>query len=262
MADVSAAATAMGIPEGLVERSVAARAAASGTSVDDLLAAWAGGESAAPATQATPEQPAAEAGPPNGGDEGATATEPLPREEATPPEIIIDVPVRPAASLDESRQGPYEPPVLVGAKDNPMIVLAGALGLFLIILMVGLVGPSIPFEEAGARTSHIDFSEGALDGQAIYLSLGCASCHTQMVRPVVADVGLGPVTLDDTDQILGTRRFGPDLADVGSRITAAQIEAIVEGLDDHPGQSLDPDDMTDLVAYLVESATPLQEGES
>lgn len=42
MSDVQTAGAAMGIPPELVQRSAAARAAADGTSVDDILAAWAG----------------------------------------------------------------------------------------------------------------------------------------------------------------------------------------------------------------------------
>ena len=260
MADVGAAAAAMGIPEALVERSVEARAAASGTSVDDLLAAWAGGEGApSPPTGAGEEAPAA---PDETTTEEPTAAEPEPeRVEPSPPEIVVDVPREAAPEPSKSPAGPYEPPILVGAKDNPTTVFAGVLFLFVIIVMVGLVGPSIPFDEPGARTSEIDFSEAALEGREIYLSVGCASCHTQMVRPIIADVGLGPVTLDDTNQVLGTRRFGPDLADVGSRLTGSQIEATIAGLGAHPAQSLALDDLESLVAYLVESGTsPPEDG--
>ena len=76
-----------------------------------------------------------------------------------------------------------------------------------------------------------------------------------MVRPVVADVGLGAVSLNDTNQVLGSRRFGPDLSNVGVRITDSQIEAVVTGLDDHPALSLASEDLDALVAYLVESTT-------
>lgn len=252
MADVGAAAAAMGIPEALVERSVEARAAASGTSVDDLLAAWAGGE-AAPPPPATEEAPTE---PDDSVIEEPTPTEPEPqRQEPAPPEIVVDVPAEETPAPSKSPVGPYKPPVLVGARDNPTTVFAGALFLFVIIVMVGLVGPSIPFDEPGARTSEIDFSAAALEGREIYLSVGCASCHTQMVRPIIADVGLGPVSLDDTNQVLGTRRFGPDLADVGSRLTSSQIEATIGGLGTHPAQSLAVDDLESLVAYLVESGS-------
>ncbi|MGD2102580.1 MAG: cbb3-type cytochrome c oxidase subunit II, partial [Acidimicrobiia bacterium] len=258
--DVAAAATALGIPEALVERSAEARATASGVSVDALLTEWAGGE-AAPVTTAPAPEPAATTGePPAPETEPDTTKGP---EETTPvPEIVIEAP-EPAAMPEPVPSGPYVPPVLVGAKDSPMTILAGIVGLFAIIVLVGLVGPSIPTATAGARSSDIPYTATALEGQEIYLNTGCASCHTQMVRPVIADVGLGAVTLGDTNQVLGARRFGPDLSDVGSRMTATQIEATIEGFGDHPRHLLDPDDLTALVAYLGESTTSAEEeGES
>ena len=55
MSDLGAAAAALGVPESLVERSVAARASASGVSVDELLTEWAGGEAAPkPAASSSP----------------------------------------------------------------------------------------------------------------------------------------------------------------------------------------------------------------
>jgi hypothetical protein len=78
-----------------------------------------------------------------------------------------------------------------------------------------------------------------------------------LIRPVVADVGLGAVTLNDSNQVLGTRRFGPDLSDVGSRLSASQIEATVNGLGSHPSLSLSQDDLAALVAYLIESKTSI-----
>jgi mono/diheme cytochrome c family protein len=145
--------------------------------------------------------------------------------------------------------------VLIGEPDRPLTVLAGVVGLFVAVLLVGLVGPSIASENPGARTSAISYSEAGLRGKDIYQNLGCGSCHTQMVRPVVSDVGLGAVTLNDTNQVLGARRFGPDLSDVGTRLSGSQIEAIIIGLGDHPGAVLSSSDLDDLVAYLLESTT-------
>jgi mono/diheme cytochrome c family protein len=127
--------------------------------------------------------------------------------------------------------------------------------LFVAVFLVGLVGPSIATDNPGARTSVITYSEAGLRGQAIYQTIGCGSCHTQMVRPIVSDVGLGAVTLNDSNQVLGTRRFGPDLSDVGFRYRPGRIEAIIEGLDGHPRAVLSSADLTDLVTYLVESVT-------
>ena len=250
MSDLAAAAAALGLPEALVQRSAEARAAETGASVDDILSQWAGG-AAAPAP-APAEVPAQEAPPPEETEEEEAA----PTEEPpAAPEVVIEEPARPTEAPAAAPAGPYKPPVLVGARDNPMTILAGVIGLFLIVVLVGLVGPSISADLPGARSSHIDYSDAARNGQDVYAAAGCAACHTQMIRPIVADVGLGPVTLNDTNQVLGTRRFGPDLADVGARLSQSQIEATIIGLGDHPAHNLNPEELSELVAYLSESGT-------
>ena len=55
----AAAAAALGVPEAIVLRSAAARAADTGMSVDEVLSAWAGGElvaAPAPSPRATPKE--------------------------------------------------------------------------------------------------------------------------------------------------------------------------------------------------------------
>ncbi len=59
-------------------------------------------------------------------------------------------------------------------------------------------------------------------GRDIYASQGCAQCHSQAVRPVATDVGLGPVSLAgdyaaENPVLLGTVRIGPDLFHVATR---------------------------------------------
>lgn len=238
---LAAAAAAMSMPEAMVQRSAAARAAETGASVDDILSEWAGG---APAPVAA--KPAAEA--------PAPPVE-APATEAPAPAVLVEAPAA-SATVVVAPAEPYKPPILVGAKDNPAVIMLGAIGLFLVVLMVGLVGPSIPFEEPGVLTSEIAYSDAALEGQHLYESQGCAACHTQMVRPVTADVGLGGVTLNDSNQSIGVRRFGPDLSDVGSRHDAAGLQTIVSGRDGkHPPYRLADDDMAAVVAYLSESRT-------
>lgn len=248
---LAAAAAAMGLPEPLVERSARARAADTGASYDDILAQWAGGEAAPAPTSAA--EPAAEE--PAGTEPEAVAPAETP---TAAPEVVIEVP-EPARAPEPVPAGPYKPPVLVGARDNPLAVLAGIIGLFVVVMLVGLIGPSIPVDASGARSSEIPYDDIAAEGRQVYLQSGCAFCHTQMVRAVVADVGLGAATLNDTNQVLGTVRFGPDLSNVGTRITGAQIEAIVTGLGDHPAHSLGNEDVAALVAYLSQSRT-LSEG--
>ena len=248
---LTAASNAMGIPETLVERSAEARAAESGASTEEILAAWAGGE-AAPEV-APPEAP--EEAPDTEAEEPA-AEEPVEGEPA-PPEIVIEAPREETLERPErpAPAGPSKPPVLVGARDNPMMILAAVVGLFIVTFLVGFVGPSFQGEAPGARTSEIDYSEQALEGREIYATLNCDSCHTQMVRPVIADVGLGAVTVHDSNQVLGTKRLGPDLSNVGARISESQLAAIVGGLGEHPAYGLSEGDMSALVAYLAESQT-------
>lgn len=84
---LSAAAQAMGIPEELVQRSAAARAAAAGTDTDTVLGAWAGGE-AAPAPVAATAAP-----------EPTPASEPTPAPETALPETpVTPEPAAPAAA--------------------------------------------------------------------------------------------------------------------------------------------------------------------
>jgi hypothetical protein len=89
MSDLSAAAAALGVPEAIVQRSAAARAAETGMSVDEVLAAWAGGGSVAGAPPAGDSAPDSEP---------ETATEPAaePEEEAAAPEAATPAAEAPA----------------------------------------------------------------------------------------------------------------------------------------------------------------------
>ncbi len=90
MSDLSAAAAAaLGVPEAIVQRSAAARAAETGMGVDDVLSAWAGGDSvvastapAEPTSEATPETPSPAPEPVS-----ATKDAPLEKEPAVEPAV-------------------------------------------------------------------------------------------------------------------------------------------------------------------------------
>jgi len=104
--NLAAAAAALNVPESLVQRSAEARSKASGTPVEDILAAWAGGGSApAPTTPPAaeqPEQPATEASTPE--PEATTPdTEPSTSEPQAPaaapqPGTAQPAPAQPAAA--------------------------------------------------------------------------------------------------------------------------------------------------------------------
>jgi cytochrome c oxidase cbb3-type subunit II len=67
----------------------------------------------------------------------------------------------------------------------------------------------------------------AIQGRAVYVSLGCVSCHTQQVRPagqgsdIARGLGVRPSVARDyalqPQVLLGERRLGPDLANYGAR---------------------------------------------
>lgn len=113
------------------------------------------------------------------------------------------------------------PPVILGG------LLKGALGLFAVAALAVWVLPS--FEPESVEGTILgDFSrfyEAGSDeaaGRQIYLQEGCWYCHTQQVRPIVTDVGLGPVSqpgdyVHETPAMFGIQRIGPDLMHAGSR---------------------------------------------
>ena len=88
-------------------------------------------------------------------------------------------------------------------------------------------GPLFPPREPGL----------AVQGRAVYVSLGCVSCHTQQVRPagqgsdIARGYGIRPSVARDYAQqnqvLLGDRRVGPDLANYGARISKIDLEALL-----------------------------------
>jgi hypothetical protein len=244
---LAAAAQALNAPEVLVQRSAEARSKATGTPVEAILEAWAGG--AAVATPAPPPVAAPEPQP-----APAAAPEPQPEPHAEPAPAAPQ-PVTPAAAPTVTvSTAPAEPPVLVGRNENPMRTLAAALGLAALALLIGFVAPALPSEGNGVYTSATPLSESGIEGRDIYLREGCASCHTQQVRPIVADAGLGGVTVSDSNQVLGSRRYGPDLAHVGARVEdAADLDRVLSGTGHPSYTALGNDDLAALAAYLTES---------
>lgn len=205
---LSAAAQAMGVPEELVQRSAAARAAASGSDADTVLGAWAGGESApAPAAGPAPEpetapEPAAEPEPAQpeepAAPEPATAPEPAPTAVTPPPgptevspeealdhDVVISVPT---AGLKE-RTSTTIPQWLVAA-----LLIVPAFGL-LYLASNGTAdatcsenGVVLGVDRATGTLENCDGSEftgrgGASGGGLEFIALGqelyatCAGCH-------------------------------------------------------------------------------------
>ena len=68
-------------------------------------------------------------------------------------------------------------------------------------------------------------------GRQVYISEGCIHCHSQYVRPNSPDVLMwGPVESiselrEENPPLIGNRRQGPDLAEVGARRSALWLKA-------------------------------------
>jgi len=245
-----AAASALGAPEAIVQRSAEARAKATGVSADEVLAVWAGGEppppGAIPQAAATPAPAPAP----------SLVPEPVQQAAATAaPTISPSAQASSTQAMPPPAPDDFVPPVLVGGRETLVGLIAGVIGLLLLSLVLGVVMPGIPEPGNGVRSSAIGFSLAGRQGRQLYLQQGCGSCHTQIIRNVVSDFGLGPVTLSDTNQVIGYRRYGPDLADIGSRMAdSAVLMNVLRGADGHPAVSaLNEDELANLTAYLQES---------
>lgn len=89
---------------------------------------------------------------------------------------------------------------------------AGALGLFMLGAALALVAP---MADQSSKLSE-PMSKLALQGKHVYEAEGCVYCHTQQVRAVSNDIGLGTVETADPTK-LGLIRIGPDLSCYGDR---------------------------------------------
>jgi len=249
---LAAAAKAMGMPESIVGRSAESRAKAIGASVDDVLRAWAAGEEPeAGAGQAADqtEQPTVQEQPVEADTSEVAPNEPAPAE---PPVEASAEPVAPPQQPLNPR--PVPPPVLEGRSDRPFAVMLSSVAVLAVALLISFVSPLTASEDIGPiYSSAVPLSERGELGRAVYLQEGCNACHTQLVRPIVADAGLGGVTLSDSNQVLGSRRYGPDLMHVGSRYSEAELEQILSGSLNHAAYSLEEAALANLVAYLSES---------
>ena len=108
-------------------------------------------------------------------------------------------------------------------------------------VQLGSLGPA-PAEEGGPLFPSREPGL-AIQGRAVYVSLGCVSCHTQQVRPAGqgSDIARGygvraSVARDYVLQkpvLLGDRRIGPDLANYGAR--AKELGAVHAAIK-HDGQ--------------------------
>ncbi len=121
------------------------------------------------------------------------------------------------------------------------LAVQGAVGLFLVAALAVMIVPAFEkvHREESLRGAARDFPSGSLedDGRRIYVSEGCMYCHTQQVRAIVTDVGLGPVSqpgdyADAVPALLGSARVGPDLMHAGAREPTSSVRWLLDHLSD------------------------------
>lgn len=113
------------------------------------------------------------------------------------------------------------PPARRGMQDVRVLVAAAALIYGFLALVMGVV-PGITMSATPPGPGVKPFSAAAERGREVYVSEGCAYCHTQQVRPLAQDRVWGrPSTAGDyaysTPELLGFERNGPDLSNIGAR---------------------------------------------
>jgi cytochrome c oxidase cbb3-type subunit 2 len=128
----------------------------------------------------------------------------------------------------------------------------------LLLLVAFLLDRTIQAVRPAAPLSQIE------RGRQVYISEGCIHCHSQYVRPNSPDVLMwGPVESlrelrQDQPPMIGNRRQGPDLAEVGGRRSALWLKAHFYDPPQVSGASIMPSYAflfrdrrgDDLVAYL------------
>ena len=114
-------------------------------------------------------------------------------------------------------------------------LLQSSLPFSIFVLLAALVGgvvqivPLVTLDRESVITDKIQkvYTPLELEGRDLYVSEGCYNCHSQMIRPFVAEVKrygdyslLGESIYDHPYQ-WGSRRIGPDLARVGGKYSNA-----------------------------------------
>ncbi len=106
-------------------------------------------------------------------------------------------------------------------------LLGAVTGIFLVAVGIAYALPIYDLTSDDAKPQVI--SNQARAGRDIYEAEGCVYCHTQQVRPVSNDLGLGPITKADArtgqnPSLLGMSRLGPDLSCVADRDVELSVE--------------------------------------
>jgi len=107
---------------------------------------------------------------------------------------------------------------------KPLIFLLVATAVILVGTVVTMVAPFSWINDEKMKIASVKpYTPLQLEGRDIYIREGCNNCHTQTVRPLLADVErygeyskVGEFAYDQPF-LWGSRRTGPDLARIGGK---------------------------------------------
>ena len=112
---------------------------------------------------------------------------------------------------------------------KPVILLLCAAVVIMIGTAVTMIAPFKWINDPSLKIAGVKpYTPLQLEGRDLYIREGCNNCHTQTVRPLVADVArYAPGSTDgyskvgefvyDQPHLWGSRRTGPDLARIGGK---------------------------------------------
>lgn len=159
-----------------------------------------------------------------------------------------------------------EPDLVLGSPPSLPKVRRYAIGFFALAALMVFILPTLEREETtlfGEQSRTFESGSLGATGRAIYIQEGCVYCHTQQVRAVITDVGLGPVSVpgdyaNESPVLIGIERFGPDLTHFGERADAELLTATLQTPREDESWSIMPsysylsaDELVALSAYLI-----------
>lgn len=107
---------------------------------------------------------------------------------------------------------------------KPVIFLLLATAVILVGTIITMIAPFRWINDPKLKITEVKpYSPLQLEGRDIYIREGCNNCHTQTVRPLLADVDrYGEYSksgefMYDQPFLWGSRRTGPDLARIGGK---------------------------------------------
>ena len=189
---------------------------------------------------------------------GGEVVEEAPQEEAVEEEVVEEAPQEEAV----------EEVLVLAEKENSNI---WALGILAFILFAGVFTLFLPLSQVLEQAEGKGEISVISDGAIIYNQESCQGCHSQHIRQLIPDAGIGKVTgielLSESEKHgdiinTGLRRIGPDLSTIGDREPTNNAKWLKRYLKNpssvrpnipHPKYDyLSDNDLDSLIEYLLE----------